>query len=131
MTIEAAIRQYLLAQKPIADLIADRLYPMVLPEAVTLPAVTYQRVSRSAVRDLSGMAFCISRLQFSCWAKKYADAKLVAQAIRRALDDYVGTMGQFRILDSTTVNEVDLSQPEAGLYHVPVDVLVKHKGGDE
>lgn len=130
MTIESAIRQYLIAQPAVNNLIAGRLYPMVLPQPPTLPAATYQRVSRSAVRDLTGVAYWVSRFQFSCWAERYADAKAVAQAIREALEDYVGTMGTFKILDSTTVNEIDLSQPDTGLYHVPVDVLVTHKGGE-
>lgn len=130
MTIEAAIRQYLLANPNIMALIAGRLYPMVLPQPPTLPAVTYSRVSRSAVRDLTGVAYWISRFQFSCWAKKYGDAKAVAQAVRQALEDYVGTMGQFRIIGSASVNEIDLSQPDTGLYHVPVDVLITHEGGE-
>ena len=129
MTIEAAIRQYLLAQAAVTDLIARRLYPMILPQPPTLPAVTYSRVSRSTVRDLTGMAYRVSRFQFSCWAEKYGDAKAVAQAVRQALEDYVGDMGEFRIMDSTSVNEIDLSEPDTGLYHVPVDVLITHEGG--
>ena len=92
--------------------------------------MTYQRVSRSAVRDLTGVTYWISRFQFSCWAERYEQAKQVAQAIRQALEDYVGAMGEFRILDSTSVNEIDLSQPETELYHVALDILITYQGGE-
>jgi hypothetical protein len=128
--IEAAIRQYLLSQPATTNLIADRLYPMVLPQPPTLPSVTYSRVSRSGVRDLTGVAYWVSRFQFSCWAERYSEAKNVAQAVRQALEDYVGTMGVFRIIGSGSVNEIDLSEPDTGLYHVPVDVLITHQGGE-
>ena len=103
---------------------------MTLPQPPVLPAVTYSIISRSSVRDLSGVIYYVSRFQFSCWAEQYALAKDVANAIRKSLEDYVGTMGSFRIIDSNRANETDVSEPDIELYNINVDVLITHQGGE-
>lgn len=129
MTIEVALQQYLRAQPAVAALIANRLYPLLLPQPpVGWPSVTYSCISRYPERDLSGVIYFTSRFQFSCWSERYGEAKVTAQAIRQALEGYTGPLGEFRVLGATMANEIDLGQPDSGLHHVPVDVVIKHKG---
>ena len=40
-----AIRTRLLSVSAVTDLVSTRIYPLTLPQGVTLPAVRYQRVS--------------------------------------------------------------------------------------
>lgn len=130
MTIEADLRAYLLSQPNLKSMIDTRLYPLVLPQPPTFPAVTYAKVSHSHVRDLSGVAYSISRFQFSCFAATYSGAKAVANEIKRALQDFVGVVGGYRFLDADGANEIDIYESDSGIYHVPVDVIITYKGDD-
>ena len=62
-------------------LISTRCYPTLMPQAPTLPAVVYQRISgtetygNTSVRD--------ARYQVSCWATTYAGAHALADPRRR------------------------------------------------
>lgn len=127
MTIEAALRNYLLSIPELTAQIGNRIYPMVLPQPPVFPAVTYSKISSSNVRDLSGISFYLTRIQFTCWSESYGQAKAIAESLRKPLECYKGTMGEFHIIDSQSVNEIDLSQPDSGLYQVPVDVLIQHQ----
>jgi len=129
--IETALRSHLTADAGVSGLVEGRIYPLVLPPQPTLPAVTYQRVSRTPVSDLSGVSHYVSRFQYSCWAQRYTQAKAVADAVRVAFEDYGGPMGLVRVLRAHSLNEVDLHDPETGLYHVPLDVLITHHGGED
>jgi hypothetical protein len=72
---------------------APAVYPVRLPQAPALPAVTYLDVS--AVDDLntsgaSGLRF--ARVQIDCWASTYASGKAVLAEVRRALHSLTGSM---------------------------------------
>ena len=60
-----AIRTRLLSVSAVTDLVSTRIYPLTLPQGVTMPAVRYQRVSGNSdphVRGTTGAA--TARLQF-------------------------------------------------------------------
>lgn len=139
MRIEAAVSQYLAAQPGITQLIGDRIYPVKLPQDPVMPAVTYHRISTAPVKTLDGAnpSYQRVRLQFSCWGEDdpgrssgYASAKAVAAQIRKVLQDYRGTMGGIEVLYIDVDGERDLYEDETDSYHVPIDVIVTHKGGD-
>ncbi len=135
MTPEEALVAHLGSHDGFTALVANRLYPLVLPQGPTYPAVTYARISRKGRRTLGGtVALVNSRFQFSCWAKSYREAKAVAAELESALQSYSGQMGGaggVRVLDGEIDNEQDQYEPESapGIYHVPVDVLLMHEGG--
>ena len=52
MTIEEALKIYLLSKTEITDIIGDRLYPEVLPQDVDFPALTYLEVSNPVFHDV-------------------------------------------------------------------------------
>lgn len=96
MTIEEAITAALLADKPLSKRIDDRLYPQLLPQNQTLPAVAYQRVSTVAIEDRdSGQAdsqeLSYARFQFDVVAADAATMWQVAKVLRRALYGLIGT----------------------------------------
>lgn len=130
MNLESALRAQLLADATVSGLIGTRLYPVVLPEGVQLPAVTYQRVSRTPARDLGGVAYTQSRIQVDCWGRSYGDAKAVAHAVRAAAGR-PGAQGDVRIMLGTTAGEMDSYEPDTQLYRVSVDLLMVHEGGED
>lgn len=131
MTIEAAVIQHLLAHPGVAALVGDRIYPMRLPQRPTYPALTCQKVSGPRVTAKDGPAgLAQARMQVSCWAKSYPDAKAVAEQVRRALAGFSGVMGGaggVKVEMTQLENEVDMYEPETGIYHVPVDFVIWHR----
>lgn len=89
MTIEQAIRDYLLANSSVSALISNRLWPMVLDQSWPIssgPAVTYEFISSVDSHTLSGgrVELTQSRIQFVCYAATFAAAMAVARAIRKS-----------------------------------------------
>lgn len=130
MMLEQAIYSYISTYPGLIALVGSRIYPLVMPQNPTYPTVVYSRVSRVYEKDLSGTAWNQSRMQFSVYATKYSDAKAVAEQIRAAFRDYKGEINGINIMLADVTNEIDLYEPDTALYHVLVDILIIHKGGD-
>lgn len=132
MIIEAALYSYLSTYAGLTDLISTRLYPLVLPQNPTYPAITYLKVSRVGGRAMKSTnpRHIRARFQFSCWATSYSSAKAVAVQVQTALQDYNGVMGGsggVTVLDSEPINELDIYEPDTKLYHVPIDIMIWHR----
>lgn len=68
------------------DIVGGRVYPAPLPQNVTLPAVTYQRVGGPPPPSAMGSDVGISkvRIQVTCWASTYTAASDAAERVRQA-----------------------------------------------
>ena len=75
--------------------IDDRLYPLLLPQNVELPAVTYQRISTVRLLEFEQSFMPHPRFQFNCWAESFPRAKDVAEQVVHFLEE-----GVFRAPDS-------------------------------
>lgn len=76
MPWESDLSAYILADPAIVALIGTRMYPLVLPQGVTYPAVSYYLVSVTELRDLSGpIGEEQARITFNAWAETYLQAK--------------------------------------------------------
>lgn len=112
MTIETGIKAKLTAAATTA---AGRIYPKVLPHDCTLPAVTFQRITTERVRSHtgpSGLAF--ARFQINAWAATHLAVTTLANEIRAALDNGLGTW------DDADVQMCDL-EDEGDLEAVVLD----------
>lgn len=132
MSLETAVTAHLLAQPGLTALIGNRLYPMVIPQTATLPAVTYQRISsvrHSAMVADTGVATV--RLSFNCWAAAYPQAKAVAKELRAALQRCADTIGSgantVSGVASFVVAEYDDYEPDTGRYRVMLDFEISHQ----
>jgi len=128
--LEQAIYSYISTYPGLIALVGSRIYPLVMPQNPTYPAVVYSRVSRVYEKDLLGTAWNQSRVQFSVYAKEYLEAKRVAEQLRAAFRDYKGEINGINVMLADVTNEIDLYEPDKALYHVLVDILIIHKGGD-
>lgn len=118
MTIESDIFTRLVAAVP---LVVSRVYPLLLPQNPTLPAITYQRISDVREQSLGGdSSLQHPRFQFSCWAETYAVALAVAEQVRLALQGITAAGGGYY------EGALDLYDSETGWYHVPVDMTIWH-----
>lgn len=107
MTIEESQYAYLAGQSTNAG---ARIYPNVIPQDATLPAIAYQRISGPRVMKHSGASgLAFARIQYSCTAATYSAAKALLHQVRAALNGFTGTMGTGGVTVEHCIvkNEVD------------------------
>ena len=85
--VEQAIYTALSTTSGVTSLVSTRSYPVVLPQGVAFPAITFSRVSTDPVFALAGSEGKDAvRVQVDCWSRTYANAKDIANAVRAALE---------------------------------------------
>ena len=117
ITMEEHLNRSLRTGHHVWPLVAGRIYPLVLPEGGTLPAVIWARVSGVRQYSHAGSSqLDDARVQVTAWGNDYAEAKDVARAVQTDLED-----AGFRL-----VNEVDLPEPNTETYQVALDFRIGH-----
>ena len=132
MSISTGLYAYLTGYAGLTALIVKRLYPLVLPQGVTLPAVRYQRISTSRLRSHSGPSgLAYPTFQFSVHAGTAASADAVAAQLTAALECYQGPMGAgalgATVQAAFVVGDVDDYDAETGQYMRHVDAIIWHE----
>lgn len=121
MEVEVALRSYLLGTA-LTRLIGQRLYPLLLPQHATFPAVTFQRISSVRERTYSAPVYLVTaRVQLSCWAEDWNDCREIAEELRLVLNGFRGSMAGKPVGSVRLLNEIDLHDPETDLYHMACD----------
>jgi len=99
-----------------------RIYPNLLPESTTLPALTYQELTAFRQYVMTGPVGMVRfRFQINCWASTYAGADELSTEVRKALDGYSGTVENQYIHFIELLDEADMLENIAGL-----DVIKKY-----
>ena len=128
MSIENAIYSRLSGYAGLSALVSTRIYPSLMPQDTTMPAVTYQRISGLPISLLSSDTDIIdARFQFSCFASTYDSGRAVVKQIRLALQRWSGTEATVTILDSLMENDTDLYDPDTMLHYPVVDFLISYR----
>jgi hypothetical protein len=95
-------------------LVSNRVYPLVMPQNPTLPALVYTRIVTNAQNNLDRpptLDQCL--IQIDSYAKTYLEAKQVAEQARDVLE--------VSALKSTLQNIQDFWEDEAKIYRVTMD----------
>jgi hypothetical protein len=129
MKIEEALYAHLTANAGVLALVSTRVYPLVIPQDIALPAIAYQRISgpRELAHDgPTGMAR--ARIQITCQAATYTAAKAVAEAVRLALDGFRGPVAansEVLVVEiAALANELDGYEFETAATSVRVDYML-------
>lgn len=121
MSLEVELVTYLGQDAGVAAIIADRFYPLVLPQEPVLPAISYQRISSAVVRSQAGISAQNPRMRFNCWARTYDDAIALEAALIVALDSRpFGPAGAMSVYDSG----LDDRDADTGLFRRIVEFLM-------
>jgi len=133
MTMLTDLVAKLAAESTVTAIVSTRIYPQILPQAPTFPAITYNQVSALRVRDLEGPAGkSRHRISINCWALTYSAARGLADAVRRSIDGYGSSFMSDTWVGSVTLdNEMDLfeedaGRPNVGIYRVVQDYIISH-----
>lgn len=121
MTIGIKLYSALAADAGVSALVSDRIYPVLLPQTPTYPAISTQLISNSPQQGSTTVRE--ARYQVNCWAVTYPAAKSLATAVKAALEEYTATATAPRIKMSLVVNERDDYDSETGVYRVIVEVI--------
>lgn len=121
---------YLNATTALTALIGTRLYPGTLPQSVSLPAVTFKRISRVPVhvRDRRDL-LAATRWQFNINGRTYAEVDAVANQLKLTLQAYTRTTAP-RVDRIFIDNERDDDEPafdDLNYYRRIVDAIIWHE----
>lgn len=112
--IEEALKTYLLSQTGLTALIARRYFYDVAKQGEILPYVVCLCVSDVKEHTHQGQNSLESpNYQFTAYASTRAGARAVAQQIKTALCDYVGTMSGTVVQYITLQNELPSTETSA------------------
>ena len=107
--------------------VSSRIYPLILPDAPTYPAIAYQRLSavRAAVDDYP--VFRDETYALTLWHGTYGTAHSTAALVRDALQDYSpsAAAGTVDIVDESDDYAPELNDG-AGLYASNIVVSMTH-----
>ena len=80
----------------VAAVVSVRVYPQGrVPHNPTMPYVVYQQVGGAHLRDCAGgVGEARTRIQLDVWAATDATLRTLTDALREALDNYTGNMGE-------------------------------------
>lgn len=127
-TLDEGIIAYMKATAGITALVSTRIYPLVLPEKATLPALVVTRIStpRIVSHDTSGATgdLISPRYQFDAWGASQAATKAIADALRAALNGKKGVAGGVTLRAALADDEAPEYDPETGLYRTRSDYIV-------
>lgn len=121
--IEEELRTYLLADATIAGLIGTRLYPDILPQSPTMPALAYSVAGGVSVHSTDGASNLAGpRFQVDCWGATKNQAINLYNAVRKRLNGKRTGNIQGAFLEGWR----DLYDPQPQLYRRIADFMVWH-----
>ena len=87
MSIESDLYTTLSNDAGVSALVGTRIYPNLAPESATYPYITYQLISGVRLSTVTGVNDAKrKRIQHSCHAETYEEAKALADAVFAALE---------------------------------------------
>lgn len=96
---------YLVAQTVITDIVSTRVYPVILPQKPTYPAITYNDDDSNYTESFDGQTDHVqSVFQLDAWSKTYAGATTLGAAMSTALKNKSGSFGGITIQRCTILS---------------------------
>jgi hypothetical protein len=125
MTLVDDLVSYLDGNTALSALISKRIYPVQLPDGVTLPAMTYQQVDGPGEYSLSGFSSLVHpRYQFGITATSFKTCGQIREALKTALNGWNATaQGYAAYCDDWP----DWKEAERGVYRMTVDAVIWHE----
>lgn len=100
MQLEEALYNYLSTYSGLST----RIFPEILPQGITKPAIVYQRVSTNRIHTMRVDGSLVATMfQFTVWDVTMSGAKTVATYLRNALQNKTGLIGG---VSGVTINAV-------------------------
>lgn len=111
----------------VTALVSTRVYPDLMPQNPTMPAVVYQmidNVREERHRGQTGDAR--PKFQLTCWGTTALSAAAVAVQVRLAIMAMSGSVNSVTIKGVWNANETRGYEPDTQLHYVAIDFVVAH-----
>jgi len=123
-----AVQDHLAADAGVSALVSTRIYPQILPQNPTYPALIYQQITESPEPAMgSDTGLVAITVQVDSYATTYSGAKALAAAVRSALNRHRGTVSTVDIADVFLENTLDLYESEVQKRRVSQDYRVWYR----
>ena len=117
MSIESDLVTLLENDSGVSALVGTRIYPLMAPQDVTNPYMTYRVINGKGNQCMEGNIYQNDvRFQIDCWSTKYSEVKAIKEAVISAL---IGFKSSYNI------NNMDDYEPETKLYRQIIDFKSK------
>lgn len=98
-------------------LINERVYPLVAPQNVIKPYITYRVVSGLKLQCIGGQIYQGDyRMQLDCFSLTYSNVKAISKAVENALSGF---------MDSNSINIIDDYEDQTALFKQIIDFKIK------
>lgn len=128
--IRPALRSLLLGDAGIAALVADRVYPLRLPQGVKVASVVYTRVTGDTDYTTQGASgYARSRMQIAAWAPTADAATALANKVKDCLSGFTGAVGNPSVViqGAFCTDEREQYDDVVQLYGVMRDFFIHHE----
>ncbi len=105
MNVSGQIFSRLTGYSGVSALVSSRVYPLVIPQKPTLPAIAYQQVSDGV--DVGTTDIHPQWYQFGCFASTYAGASALADQVEAAFDEWVEASGGVTVKTAYRISRND------------------------
>ena len=127
MDAEQALVMHLLNDSALTALVGDRVFPLAIPQDEQVPAIVYQKISAPRTLSVSGDSSANStRMQLSCYAETFGQAKQIAQVLYNSVDVFRGQLGGRVKAAVLMADSRDDYEPDTGRYRCDIDFFVMH-----
>lgn len=128
MSIEAELFAFMKADTALNNGASGGIYGLMAPESVKVPFLVFNKVTTQWGSTLCGPDG-IQRdvFQFDSYDKGYSAALALAALLRGTLVGFKGVMGSTRVNDILFDNEIQMLDPEPGLYRVLTTLFIWHE----
>lgn len=124
MTIENAIKIFLLTKADLTAIVGTRINYATLPQGPTYPYLTFFRVSNSAQHDIDVGTVLF---QFDSWATTYIGAIELAIQVKKALQREKSIMSGITVIQGVYRSEDYQYEPDTKLHHISTDMEIFYK----
>ncbi len=116
--LENKIYAHLSTVSGVSTYIGTRIYPVILPQDPTLPAITFQRIDTRKYYSFQGDNGGESpRVQIDIWSTGYDQGRSIATAIKTAMDAATA----YKVID---FDQRDLYEPDVENYRIQQDFVL-------
>lgn len=126
--LEESLFAFLSSDTAVASFVESRIYGLIAPQGAQLPRIIYSRIATQRTQTLCATDGKVrTAMQVDCYSKTFKEAKQLAKVVQQTLTDFTGDMMGTRVSTVILDSEVDLDDPDPGLYRVSQTYFIWYK----
>lgn len=126
--IRIGLRTFLLSDGPVAAIVSTRIYPVKLPQGVTLTSLVLNEISGQGDHHNEGASGLVrTRMQIGAWSQTVDGAHALFLAVKEAIDGYRGPMGDVQVQAVFIDSWRDLDDNDANLRGKVADYFINYE----